>query len=524
MSKDQESSSIAVWLKELGLSKYTQLFMDNEIDWEILSELTEQDLKELELPLGPRKKILKAIKALADSVAEAVDTSKPSSTPGDQPTAIHSERRPEAERRSEAERRQLTVMFCDLVDSTSLSNQFDPEDLRDIIGSFQSCCEAVIQRFGGFVARYMGDELLVYFGYPYAQEYDAERAVKAGLELIGAVQSLTSRPDLKLQTRVGIATGEVVVGDVVGQNAAEEHAVVGRTPNLAARLQRLAEPDTVLISSTTRQLTRGLFKYADLGYHPLKGFNEPIQIWQVLAENDIGSRFEATHEATPLTPLVGRDEEIEWLQRRWQRAQAGRGQVVLLVGEAGIGKSRLIETLRKQVLQEQHPILRYFCSPHHENSIFYPIIQQIERGAHIDPDDSVALKLDKLQSVLVQSGDDLTDAIRVFAELLSIPSKGHYAPLELSPQRLKQRKLQALFDQLVALTVQQSALMIFEDLHWIDPTTLEWLEMIIDRIQSLRLFVVMTARPEFANPWRWLSHVTVRELNRFGFRQQHCDS
>ena len=364
---------IADWLEKLGMSEYAQRFAENGIDVSVLRHLTDQDLKDIGVLLGHRRKMLAAINEL---VSTAPATPEPAA--GTEPKTQNT-----------AERRQVTVMFCDLVGSTALSARMDPEDLREVISAYQKCVAETVRRFDGFVAKYMGDGVLVYFGYPQAHEDDAERAVRAGLELIAALAGLKSRASL--QTRVGIATGLVVVGDLIGSGEAQERGIVGETPNLAARLQGIAEPNTVVIADDTRRLLGNLFELKDLGPRELKGIAGPVRAWAALRPSSVESRFEALH-ATGLTALVGREEEFELLLRRWSKAKTGEGQVVLLSGEAGIGKSRLTAALVEQLANEPHTRLRYFCSPQHTDSAFYPIIGQMERAAGLAHDDTPTSK------------------------------------------------------------------------------------------------------------------------------------
>jgi class 3 adenylate cyclase/tetratricopeptide (TPR) repeat protein len=416
-----------------------------------------------------------------------------------------------------AERRQITVMFVDLVGSTALSARLDPEDMREIIGAYHRCCAEQITKAGGFVAKYMGDGVLAYFGYPQAHEDDAERAVRAGLALVEAVPSLRSGHQAVLQIRIGIATGLVVVGDLIGEGAAQEQGVVGDTPNLAARLQSLADSGQVVISDTTRRLTGGMFEYHDLGMVTLKGLAAPVQAWGVLGSSTVESRFEAQHGAA-LTPLVGREEELELLLRRWQRVKSGGGQVVLLSGEPGIGKSRLTAALLERLATEPHTRVRYFCSPQHTDSAFYPIISQMQRAAGLAHDDKPQARLDKLEAVLAQTSTSIQDAT-LFAEMLSLPNDGRYPALELAPQQRRQRTLEALTAQLAGLANQRPVLMIFEDVHWIDPTSLEALGRTVDRVKTLPALLIVTFRPEFVAPWVGQSHVTSVTLNRLGERE-----
>src|SRR5580704_2458671 len=339
-------------------------------------------------------------------------------------------------------------MFSDMVGSTALSTRMDPEDLREVISAYQKCVAGTVSHFGGFVAKYMGDGVLVYLGYPQAHEDDAERAVRAGLELIEAVGGLKS--GAPLQTRVGIATGLVVVGDLIGTGSAQEQAVVGETPNLAARLQGIVEPNAVVIAESTRKLLGNLFELEDLGASELKGIAGRVRAWAALRPSSVESRFEALH-ASGLTELVGREEEIELLLRRWSKAKTGEGQVVLLSGEAGIGKSRLTAALLERIATEPHTRLRYFCSPQHTDSALFPIISQMERAAGFAHDDTAQAKLDKLDVVLAQTSTPRHETA-VFAEMLSLPNGGRHPSLELAPQQRRQKTLEALTAQVGALS------------------------------------------------------------------------
>jgi class 3 adenylate cyclase len=492
---------IAAWLHGLGLEQYEQAFRENAIDDAVLLELTADDLKDLGVNLvGHRRKLLAAIAALR-------------SESGPEPRA---EARGVADT-SIAERRQLTVMFCDLVGSTALSARLDPEDLRDIITAYHRCCTELVERNGGFVAKYMGDGVLAYFGYPQAHEHDAERAVRAGLNLVEAVPKLGTHAGSPLQVRVGIATGLVVVGDLIGAGAAQEQEVVGETPNLAARLQGVAESNSVVISESTRRLVGNLFELRDLGGQDLKGIAGSVRASAALRPSSIESRFEAFH-GRGLTELVGREEELELLLRRWSRAKTGEGQVVLLSGEAGIGKSRLTAALLERLVSEPHTRLRNFCSPQHTDSALYPIISQMGRAAGFVHDDTVQVKLDKLDALLAQSLTPRQDAALI-AGTLSLPSDGRYPTLDLSPQQRRQRTLEALTTQLELLSRQKPILMIFEDVHWIDPTSLEVLGRIVDRLKTLGVLLILTYRPEFEPPWIGTSYVTALSLNRLGERE-----
>jgi class 3 adenylate cyclase len=415
-----------------------------------------------------------------------------------------------------AERRQVTVMFADLVGSTALAARMDPEDLREVIAAYQKCVAETVRRFDGFIAKYLGDGVLVYFGYPRAHEDDAERAVRAGLELIAAVTGL--KTGASLQTRVGIAPGlVVVVGDLIGSGDTLERGIVGETPNLAARLQGIAEPNMVVIAESTRRLLGNLFELRDLGAKDLKGLAGPIRGWAALRASSVESRFEALH-ASGLTDLVGREEESELLLRRWSRAKSGEGQVVLLSGEPGIGKSRLTAALLERLAGKPHTRLRYFCSPQHTDSALFPIIGQMQRAAGLALDDPPRARLDKLDALLAQTSTAIEDA-SLIAEMLSLPNDGRYPALDLAPQDRRQRTLAALVWQLEALTRSNPVLMIFEDAHWTDPTSLELFSRTADRIRTLRALLIVTFRPEFDPPCIGRPYVTALTINRLAERE-----
>ena len=489
---------LARWLEALGMSEYTERFAENKIDVSVLRHLTDQDLKDLGVPLGHRRKMLAAI-------AEHVGIVQAS------PQHALTELKPQ----ETAERRQVTVMFSDLVGSTALSARMDPEDLREVISAYQKCVAETVQRFGGFVAKYLGDGVLVYFGYPQAHEDDAERAVRGGLELISAVSALNASSPL--HTRIGIATGLVVVGDLIGSGESQERGIVGETPNLAARLQGVAEPNTVVIAESTRKLLGSLFELQDLGAKDLKGISSPMRAWAALRPASVQSRFDALH-TSGLTELVGREEELELLLRRWSKAKTGEGQVVLLSGEAGIGKSRLTAALLERLATEPHTRLRYFCSPQHTDSALYPIISQMEHVAGFLHDDTAQTKLKKLDAALAQTSTSAHDAA-LFAEMLLLPHDRRYPALELTPPQRRQKTLEALVLQVVALSRQNPVLMIFEDAHWTDPTSLELFGRIVDGILNLHLLLIVTFRPEFGSPWIGRSYVTALTINRLGERE-----
>jgi class 3 adenylate cyclase/predicted ATPase len=481
---------IAAWLRGLGLERYEAAFRDHEIDWEALPKLTAEDLKDLGVVLGGhRRKLLEAIATLRREPVPAAPA---------------------------AQRRQLTVMFCDLVGSTELAARLDPEDLREVIAAYHRAVAETVAGLEGFVAKYMGDGVLVYFGYPRAHENDVEHAVRAGLGVIAAVGRLDVK-SLRLQARVGIATGLVVVGDLIGEGSAQEQSVVGETPNLAARLQAFAEPGAVVIGASTRRLVGDLFEYRDLGAIEVKGIAAPVPAWQVLRPSVVASRFEALR-GLALSRLIGRDEEIDLLFRRWTRARTGEGQVVLVCGEPGLGKSRIAAALEERLQLEPHLRLRYFCSPYRQDSALFPFISQIGRVAGLEPGDPPAVKLEKLKALLARRSLPQED-VAFLADLLSVPGSEHVPLTNLSPQRKKERSFAALLRGLESLA-RQPALMIVEDAHWIDPTSRELLELAIERVRTLPVLLIITFRPEFHPPWTGQPHVTMLVLNRLDRRDR----
>ena len=498
-------TDIEQWLSGLGLDRYRNLFIEQAIDVGVLPELTDDDLKGLGIPLGHRKRLLRAIADLrAAAGASAGGTTVAATTAA------------ATEAGAAADRRHITVLFCDLVGSTELSTLLDPEDLSTLLASYRRCCARVVTRWRGYVAKYMGDGVLAYFGWPQAHEDDAEAAVRAGLELVAAVGRLASgRAGTQLATRVGIASGEVVVGDTIGESAAQEHSVVGDTPNLAARMQALARADSVVIELRTRRLVGNLFEFADLGLVAVKGFPDPVPACEVIGASATQSRFEALHPQQ--TALVGRDEEIGALFRRWEQATRGEGQVVLLAGEPGIGKSRTVAALCERLSDTPHVRLRYFCSPHHAQSPLHPFIAQLESAAGLAANHTPATKYAKLVSVLspVTPAEDAA----LLAELTSIEPGEHYRPVALAPEQKKERTLTALVGQLEALASSKPVLLVFEDVHWIDPTSLALLERIVDVVERSAVLFVATFRPEFAPPWLGAAHVSMHALRKLSRRE-----
>jgi class 3 adenylate cyclase len=497
---------VGAWLRGLGLGQYEGTFRQSEIEADILPELTESDLEKLGLPLGPRKRILKAIANLGGAKA-----------PGDASLPPLGLARP-SPAEDTAERRQLTVMFCDLAGSTALSARLDPEDMRQVIRAYQDACSGVVARYDGFEAKFMGDGILAYFGFPHAHEDDAERAVRAGLEIVETVGTLETRASDTLHVRIGIATGLVVVGDLVGQGAAQERAVVGDTPNLAARLQALAEPDSVVVASATRRLLRGRFRLRDLGRHAVKGLRESVEVWVAEGVSSSDSRFEAEQTAR-LTGFVGREAESTLLRERQRQAWQGEGQIALISGEAGIGKSCFSAWLAEQVADEPHTRLRYQCSPYHRDSALHPFVQQLQRAARIAPDESPERKLDKLEAILGLATARTQEIAPLIASLLSIPLGNRYPPLSLLPAQQRRQTLSALLDQLEGLATQRPVLMLFEDVHWADATSLELLNLAIERIRRLPIMLLITFRPEFEAPWAGLPDVTTAALGRLDRNQ-----
>jgi class 3 adenylate cyclase/predicted ATPase len=502
---------IEAWLRGLGLEHYAQAFRDNAIDGEILPKLTADDLKDIGVTIvGHRRRMLEAIatlRAAAEPTPSPAAETRPAPTPDPRPASP-----------LQAERRQLTVMFIDLVGSTVLSTRLDPEEMGEVLRAYQDAVAGEVLRWEGHVAKFMGDGVLAYFGWPKAHEDDAERAVRAGLAITEAVAGLPARGGETLAARVGIATGLVVVGDLVGQGAAREEAVVGETPNRAARLQQLARPGTVVVGEPTRRLVGGLFELEELPAPALKGFAGPQRAYLVLGEGLAESRFEALH-GLGLTPLVGREHELALLLERWDRAKDGEGQVVLLGGEPGIGKSRLLRALRERLADEPCLPLSHYCSPFHQASALHPVIDLLERAAGFARDDTPAGKLDKLEALLARGTADLAGAAPLVAALLSVPTADRYPPLDLTPRRQKERTLEVLVDQVAGLARREPVLALYEDVHWADPTTLEALDLVIDRARTLRALVVVTFRPEFAPRWTGDAHVNLLTLSRLGRRQ-----
>jgi class 3 adenylate cyclase/tetratricopeptide (TPR) repeat protein len=492
------------WLKNLGLEQYAAAFHENAVDIEVLPTLTNDDLREMGvIPIGHRRRLLDAIAKLQND-----STSSQAVTPlGSESTSI-----PVADADSQAgERRQLTVMFCDLVGSTALSERLDPEELRDLLHAYRILCGDVIARYGGFVARYVGDGILTYFGWPAAHEDDAERAMRAALEIVQTVKRASTIEALSV--RIGIATGPVVVGEEAGVGDQAKLAV-GSTPNLAARLQGLAAADQIVIAASSRRLVGSAFDLSDLGERDLKGIAEPVHAWRVERVALTESRFDAHHAATGLTPLVGREGEVDLLLHRWSQAQDGEGQVVLLGGEPGIGKSRILSVLRDRLEAQSVQALRFQCSPYHVNSAFWPIIDNFERGLKFARNETTAAKHDKLEMLIVtQYGRPRAD-VRFVASILSLPCQDRYGPLAMTPQRHKDETLRTLVDIIEAAARRQPSVLLFEDAHWADPSSLEVLDLLVDRVKTVPLLVVLTHRLEFASRWSGHGHFGALNLSK----------
>lgn len=488
-------TTVAEWLQSVQLDEYAPLFAQQGITLDILPHLTESDLDRLGLPIGPRRRLALAIQALA--------------APGAPEPPVHDTRR------RTAERRQLTVMFCDLVGSTALAEDLDPEELLALMQAYRAACAAIVERYDGHIAQYLGDGVMVYFGWPHAHEDDAERSVRAALDIVAAVGGLHgARP---LHARVGLATGPVVVGDPSQRDAEGPTLAVGETPNLAARLQALAAPDEVVIAPTTRRLVVEAFSLTDLGAHHLKGLAQPVQAWRVDATRRTEGRFTAAHGGMALAPLVGRDEERALLQRRWEQARAGEGQIVLIAGQAGIGKSRLTTELRARIVSPS-PSMHFQCSPYHLNSPLHPIIEHLELAAGFARDDGPDERLDKLERYLAGAEDEVHAAAPLFAAMLSLPTT-RYPRLDLSPQKQKEKTLEALIAQIGVRARDGALLVVVEDVHWIDPTSQEFLELLVPTVQALPVLLAITYRFEYSPPWSGEANVTSLTLTRLARRQ-----
>jgi class 3 adenylate cyclase/predicted ATPase len=495
-------NAMRIWLTDLGLAQYADAFEANDIDMELLPQVDDQALKDIGvLSTGHRLRIRGAIAKLAGG------SDKGSGSGAAVPVM---ETRP-----ASAERRQLTVMFSDLVGSTQLSQQLDPEALRELMQSYQRACGRVMERYDGHVAQYLGDGLMVYFGWPQAHEDDAERAVRASLEIVDAVKGVSSPKPL--QVRIGIATGPVVVGETGAGDASVPKLAVGETPNLAARLQSLAGPDEIIIAPSTRRLVAAAFNHVELGPQPLKGIVEPVSPFRVTGYGQASGRFEAARGLSELVPLVGRDSELAVLRERWGQARGGEGQLVLLGGEPGIGKSRLAQTLRVELRSEPHSFVQFQCSPYHAQSALYPIIEHLESMAGFVREDDAELKLEKLTRHLDLVPGQRVGALTLFAGLLSLPLD-RCPPLNYPPQKHKEELLGALADYIGAIARRDTTLLIVEDAHWMDPTTQEMLDVLVTRLPQCRVLAMVTHRPEYVPRWSGDAHVSTMTLNRLNRR------
>ena len=488
-------STLRAWLRQHNFEQYAEAFEANDVDLDILPELSEHDLERLGLSLGNRRRLLKAI-AAESSEAAAAKSSDPQGSAAS----------------ADAERRQVTVLFCDMVGSTALSGTLDPEVLGTLIRRYQDAAAGAIGRFGGFVAKFMGDGVLAYFGFPHAFEDAAERAVRAAIGILTEVAAIELPNGTRVQARVGIATGLVVIGEILGTGTVQERTVVGETPNLAARLQALAAPDTILISELTQILLGGLFELEHTGAHELKGFALPVPVWRVVREAAIVSRFAAIRPGGS-APLVGRAHEMGLMLDRWRLARAGEGQIITMIGEAGIGKSRSLEWLQEAIAGEPHGLIHLQCSPYHSDTALYPVIQHLSRNAGFTTADSPGARIEKLVASFSQRAASDASAIALLAELLSVPD-GPAVPVALTPAQRKAATIALLVDEIVRLGEARPMLVILEDAHWIDATTLEMMTRISDSIGQARVLVLVTARPDFAPPWLARSHATLLTLGR----------
>ena len=498
---------VSAWLESLGLDRYREAFQQHAITWDVLPELNDDDLISMGVLLGHRKKLLRAMTQLSHSDEDDHAASEAAAAAKEIP--------PPTSSRDQAERRQLTIMFCDLVGSTALANQLDPEDLQTAIRRFLDTCGQAIGRFNGYIAKYMGDGLLVYFGYPHAYEHDAERAVHAGLAVLELVKTLP-RHDLhstEIAARIGIATGPVIVGELMGQDIAKERSVFGETPNLASRLQGLASPNQLIVDSATKRLVGEEFEFADQGTVSLKGFETPVRVWQVLSAKPSASRFES-YRSGRLVDFIGREHETALLLGRWREAVGGEGQVVLLCGEAGIGKSRIARSLRDRLAEERYQTIQFQCSPYHTNTALYPVITYLRQAAGLTGEDTPPTQLQKLDRLALNSGIDDQTTVSLLADLLSIRTDVQPPLLNVSSEKRKEMTLEALVQYLQRLSDRCPTLFIVEDAHWIDPTTMDLLTRIIDRAQSMRVLVIIIFRPDFKPVWADYSHVTFLTLSR----------
>jgi predicted ATPase/class 3 adenylate cyclase len=504
-------------LRRRGRVTYRALKRQFHLDDEVLDDLKEELIKAQRVAMDENGDVLVWVGDIDSTPAPTPPSPQPVQMPADEGDRAAPIESPAAKMHApEAERRQLTVLFCDLVDSTVLASELDPEEWREVVRTYQDTCAKVIQPYEGHIAQYLGDGLLIYFGYPQAHEDDAQRAVHAGLEMVEGMNTLNARlaqeRGFRLALRVGIHTGLVVVGEI-GGGSRHELLALGDTPNIAARLQGLAAPNTVVISAATHHLVQGYFTMAALGPQVLKGVALPVPLYRILGVSAAQSRLEVA-SSTGLTPLVGREAEVALLLERWAQSQAGQGQVVLLSGEAGIGKSRLVEVLREQVAREGHALITFRCSPYHTHSALYPVIDHLQRRLQLLPDDTPEAKLDKLEQGLQGYHFPQGQMVPLLALLLSVPLLDRYPPVHQTPQRQRQQTLESIVAWLLEETERQSVLVVWEDVHWADPSTLELLDLVFDQAPTARLLTLMTARPEFRPPWTPRSYLTQLTLGR----------
>jgi class 3 adenylate cyclase/tetratricopeptide (TPR) repeat protein len=486
--------TLSSWLRPLGLEQYVPLFESHGIDLTSLALLSENDLVELGVLLGHRRLLHKAIATLDDA--------KRATPPAMQPAL-------------DAGRRQLTILFCDLVGSTELAQQLDAEMLRELMHAYQRACGDIVSRYAGYVAQYLGDGIVVYFGFPQAHEDDAERAVRAALDMVAAVSKIPAPTPLRVH--IGVATGSVVVGDSGADNGSASNTAVGETPNLAARLSALAEAGQIVVSAGTYRLLGYSFSTEDLGERQLKGISGPVKAWLVRDLTPTESRFGAARKSR-YTPFVGREAEIALLLARWESAREGDGQVVLLTGEPGIGKSRIAHVLGQHLADTPHVRHVYQCSPYHNGSAFYPLVEPFERAFGFERDDTPEQKLDRLEAALDLDADRLTVTAPFFAAFLSLPTDRYPAQM-LTPQKHREKTIVALVEQTLRLAKRQTMLMICEDAHWADPATLETMALMVERIRQAAVLLIVTCRPEFVPPWTGHGNVTLLHLNRLSRRQ-----
>ena len=509
--------SIEDWLNGLGLGKYSKTFAANDVDLRVLPDLNSADLQELGVSLGHRKIMLAAIAALRKAKPQKTKVQ----TKQEQPTGVGPSTA-EAVREPGPDLRLLSVLFCDMVNSTSLSGELNAEEMHDLISTYHETVADAVTRFGGYVAKFLGDGVLVYFGWPMAYEDHAERAIRAGLAAITGVESLKTPAGAPLRSRVGIASGRVVVGDLVGGGVLDRGQVAGETPNLAARLQGVAKPGQVVIADNTRRLAGHAFEFEDLGAHELKGFQDRVPVFRVASERDVESRFDATR-GEALSQFVGRNNEIGILLERWELAKGGQGQAVLVRGEAGIGKSRLLEALVQRLQDEPHELIRLQCSPYHATSALYPVIQRLSRVAGLTAGDDVEARAEKLERLVALYGEEPAEVGPVYAELLSLDLGDRFKPVDLPAQQRKELTVRTLANHAFLAAKRAPVLLVIEDAHWIDPSTNEFLGEIVSRIHAVPIYVVVTHRADWSADWAGghahVTNVAIGPLTKQQMRQ-----